>query len=159
MVSPRCGSTRSSPRLATKPDEPVPGDERRSARPVRRRGAARIRELLRGAELVTTSRLTLAEAGRVLARLRITTPALAATLASREADFAAESDLWAVAPIDEDVLARCARPFPVEPVRTFDAIHLATLEKLSSSVPRLVVVSTDDRLRTNAGALGFEVAP
>lgn len=122
-------------------------------------GAEVIREKVRGAPLVAASRLTLAEVGRVLARLRATDPELAAKVAPREAAFVAESELWAIAPIDDEVLARCARPFPVEPTRTLDAIHLATVERLSGSIPHLVVLSTDDRLRRNAVALGFEVAP
>lgn len=122
-------------------------------------GADRIREQMRDAPVVATSRLTLAEVGRVLARLRATDPDVAAKLAPREAAFVAESELWAIAPVDDEILARCTRPFPVEPVRTLDAIHLATVERLSSGIPRLVVLSTDDRLRRNAVALGFAVAP
>ena len=50
-----------------------------------------------------------------------------------------------------------ARPFPVEPVRTLDAIHLATLEVLGE-VPQLVtVVTRDARMGENARAMGYGV--
>jgi hypothetical protein len=40
-----------------------------------------------------------------------------------------------------------------------DGIHLATVEKLSAAVVRLVVLSADDRVRRNAAAPGFAVRP
>lgn len=121
--------------------------------------ALEIREALATAELVATSRLTLAEVGRVLARLRVIDPEVAARVAPREAAFSADSELWFVSPLDDEVLTRCARPFPVEPVRTLDAIHLATIERLSAALGRFAVLTTDERVRRNAEILGFEVAP
>ena len=118
-----------------------------------------IRRLLREADLVATSRCTLAEVGRVLARLRLLEPEVAAAAASNEAQFSSDSELWVIHPVDEAVWARCARPFPVEPVRTLDAVHLATIEKLSGVVDHLVVLSVDSRIRANATALGFDVLP
>ena len=52
------------------------------------------------------------------------------------------------------VLARALQPFPVA-VRTLDAIHLASALVLRQAVPDLVVLTADDRLRTNATLLGF----
>jgi len=55
-------------------------------------------------------------------------------------------------------IVECAgRPFPLEPIRTLDAIHLATLELLESSAHDVTVVSRDVRVRENARALGFVV--
>ena len=59
--------------------------------------------------------------------------------------------------VTEAILVRAARPFPIEPVRTLDAIHLATAEALGD-VPALVTVTTRDfRVRDNAIALGHPV--
>lgn len=33
---------------------------------------------------------------------------------------------WTLFQVSEAVLARARRPFPVEPIRTLDALHLAT---------------------------------
>jgi hypothetical protein len=41
------------------------------------------------------------------------------------------------------VLARVGRPFPVEPIRTLDAVHLATAEELAEP-PALVTIMTRD---------------
>ena len=123
-------------------------------------GDARIRELLAVEhQLVVTSRLTLAEVARVLARLRACRPADAVRAATREAALLRAAELWLIHPVDEEVLGRCGRPFPVEPVRTLDAIHLATVERLAGAVTPLAVLSTDDRVRLNAEALGFDVLP
>lgn len=122
-------------------------------------GAESIRNDLRSAALVVTSRVTLAEVARVLARIRTLDPVAAAALGPREAAFTADTERWGIDPIDEAVWARCARPFPAEPVRLLDALHLATIEKLSAALPDLVVLSTDDRVRRNAEALGFTVRP
>jgi predicted nucleic acid-binding protein len=60
--------------------------------------------------------------------------------------------------VSEEILARAGRPFPVEPIRTLDAIHLATIESMSD-VPQLVtVVTRDARVARNARALGYAVA-
>jgi predicted nucleic acid-binding protein len=56
------------------------------------------------------------------------------------------------------VLDRAGRPFPVEPVRTLDAIHLATAELLGEAPQLVTVVSRDDRVRANARVMGFGVA-
>ncbi len=118
-----------------------------------------IRATLAAATVVVTSRLTLAEVGRVLARLRVQEPTVAAAVAPREAELQADSELWAIQPVDDEIWARCARPFPLEPVRLLDAVHLATVEKVSGTLAGLVVLSTDERVRRNAAALGFEVRP
>lgn len=94
-----------------------------------------------------------------MARLRVLDPGLAARVAPRESAWLSDSELWAVEEVDEAVLARCARPFPHEPVRMLDAVHLATAERLSSALPDLLVLSTDDRVRRNASGLGFAVRP
>lgn len=118
-----------------------------------------IRRLLRDADVVATSRCTLAEVGRVMARLRVLEPEVAAGAAPNEAQFATDSELWVIHPVDDTVWARCARPFPVEPVRTLDAVHLATVETLSGLIDHLIVLSVDSRVRSNAKALGFAVLP
>jgi predicted nucleic acid-binding protein len=62
-----------------------------------------------------------------------------------------------VAEVNESVLERAGRPFPIEPVRTLDAIHLATLENLGASPAQVIVVTRDHRVRDNAIALGYQV--
>lgn len=62
-------------------------------------------------------------------------------------------------PIDLDLRDGLARPFPIEPLRTLDALHLATA--LSVRVPGEIVgfACLDERLRASAAALGFVLLP
>jgi predicted nucleic acid-binding protein len=104
-----------------------------------------------------TSALTVVEVSRAIIRAR-----LAGRLTDqqqREAIRALHalvrrSDIVSVA---ESVLARASRAFPVEPVRTLDAIHLATLEALGEPPSLVTIVTRDTRVRENALALGYEL--
>lgn len=61
------------------------------------------------------------------------------------------------AAMDYAILERAVAPFPVEPLRTADAIHLATALRWAQEGP-VQVLSTDERLLENARALGLLVA-
>jgi len=54
----------------------------------------------------------------------------------------------------QPVLARALDPFPV-PVRTLDALHLASMEFLRSQHQVVRLASYDDRLTAAAGRLGI----
>jgi predicted nucleic acid-binding protein len=60
--------------------------------------------------------------------------------------------------VSDEILVRAGKPFPVEPVRTLDAIHLATLETLGEAPQLVTVVTRDERIARNARALGYVVA-
>jgi hypothetical protein len=62
-----------------------------------------------------------------------------------------------VVAVTDAVLARVRRPFPVEPVRTLDALHLATIELLGEPPPLVTVATRDVRVRHNLHALGYVV--
>jgi predicted nucleic acid-binding protein len=62
-----------------------------------------------------------------------------------------------VVAVTDEVLARVARPFPPEPVRTRDAVHLATAELLGKPPQLMTIVTRDIRVRENAAALGYAV--
>ena len=57
------------------------------------------------------------------------------------------------------MLERARRGFPREPVRTLDAIHLATAVQFQEAIPDLAVVSLNERIRYNAQALAMTVVP
>lgn len=62
-----------------------------------------------------------------------------------------------VVDVSASVLARLGRPFPVEPVRSLDAIHLATIETLDEDPAAVAVVTRDHRIAENARAMGYLV--
>ena len=59
--------------------------------------------------------------------------------------------------VDRAVLVRVRRPFPIEPIRTLDAVHLATAEVLAEPPALVTIVTRDARVRDNARALGYAV--
>jgi hypothetical protein len=61
--------------------------------------------------------------------------------------------------LNELVLQRAQQTFPQEPVRTLDALHLASAQIWVEGVEPLTMVSHDNRVRENARALGFAVLP
>jgi stalled ribosome rescue protein Dom34 len=63
-------------------------------------------------------------------------------------------DLIVMAP---DILTRTAASFSVEPVRTLDAIHLASIESLDEDPQNVVVVTRDKHIEVNARAMGYGV--
>ena len=104
-----------------------------------------------------TSAFTLAEAARAIVRART------ADRLSPEQERAAVRGLRVfsrrcfVVAVTDTVLARVGRPFPVEPIRTLDAVHLATAELLGEPPQLVTIVTRDARVRDNARALGFAV--
>ena len=104
-----------------------------------------------------TSALTIAEAARAILRAR-TTARLTADQerAAVRALRRFERRCFLVA-VTDPILARVSRPFPVEPIRTLDAVHLATAELLGEPPPLIVMVTRDVRVRENAQALGYAV--
>ena len=61
--------------------------------------------------------------------------------------------------MDGAVVHAARQGFPVEPVRTLDAIHLATVWLFRATRRDLVLLSCDGRVRRNAEAWGVPVLP
>ena len=119
----------------------------------------KIKALLQAAEFVTASDLTVLECDRMLVRA-VTLGRITETEAidrSRELTGAARK--WSLLRISQEIVERARRPFPVEPVRSLDAIHLASILASRATMPGLEVLSLDDRLRSTARDLGFMLQP
>lgn len=82
-----------------------------------------------------------------------------AAASERRAVLARTADHWIVFDLDTTVVDRTRRPFPAEPIRTLDAIHLATASLAHSLVPDMVVLALDRRVRASARQMGFTVLP
>ena len=118
-----------------------------------------VRAALDGADRVVTSSLTALECARGLLRAKL------AGRISRMQELATLRVLddaeitWDVHSLNERVVVRARATLPVEPVRTLDALHLATALVLQEAIGPLAVLSFDERVRANAMALGFAVLP
>ena len=120
---------------------------------------SRVREVLRHAELVMVSDLVLIECDRVLIRAITLGEIDEATAADRRAHLNAAAAHWHLYRLSLDIVDRARRPFPLEPVRTLDAIHLASALAVRSTVPGVELLSLDDRIRRSGQQLGFRLQP
>jgi PIN domain len=123
------------------------------------KGSRHLCAAMDAAEKVATSVLTILEAGRGVLRAagegRIT-DADASRLKGLLARAVSE---WNLMEITGEIRARAAEAFPVEPVRTLDAVHLATVLEFARVFPDISVLSTDSRILANLEPLGFRPAP
>jgi hypothetical protein len=106
-----------------------------------------------------TSALTTAEIGRTLQRLNAIGQIDVDSGGRAWAAYTAAAAHWRIYGVTDAVLHRVRQPFPREPVRTLDAVHLATAVLYGLDVAPPVVLSADSVVRANAEALGFAVAP
>lgn len=110
-------------------------------------------------EGLVTSSLTFVEATRAIARARREgrlEPAEAREAERQLATFERSCD---VVPLGDEVLRRARQPFPVEPIRSLDALHLASACLLDAELGGLDVASCNVRVRENAASLGFTLVP
>lgn len=121
--------------------------------------AGRIEQSLASAGAVVTSELTAAEVGRSLQRLVATARIDGDAGAAAWAAYAHAAAHWRLYAVSARVLLRVRQFFPREPVRTLDAVHLATALQYALEIAPPTVLSTDQALRSNAEALGLSVAP
>jgi predicted nucleic acid-binding protein len=105
-----------------------------------------------------TSALTFAEAGRAIIRARAAGRLTAADEQAAVRALRTFERRCFILDVDRAVLARVRRPFPLEPIRTLDAVHLATAELLGESPQLVTIVTRHARVRGNAEALGYVVA-
>ena len=113
---------------------------------------------LAGADNVVASSLTELECRRALTR-----GAAAGRLTDMERRAALQllQDAvrqWTVMAMDGPVLERAGCAFPIEPVRTLDAIHLAAALAFRDELGDVTLLSHDERIRANAAELGLVLA-
>jgi predicted nucleic acid-binding protein len=115
--------------------------------------------LLAAEQLIIASDLTLVECDRALHRAVALRELTEADAADRRAHLARVSSHWTLLRIGSEVIERARQPFPGLPIRTLDAIHLASLLVARSAVPGLTLLSLDTRVRDAAAQLGIELSP
>lgn len=116
------------------------------------------RQLAEAAE-VFTSVLTLVETDRVLIRAQVVDGLKEGDVIARRRALARASRHWHLLHLHEEILDRARRQFPGAPVRTLDALHLASALTAHAAVPELAVLSLDSSIRRTSADLGLEVFP
>ncbi len=118
-----------------------------------------IRRWLSAADAILASDLTLIECDRVLFRAAALGELTEAEAADRRAHLRMASSRWHLLRIGPEIVERAREPFPGQPIRTLDAIHLASVLAARSAVAGLELLSLDDRIRRAARGLGLQVRP
>ena len=121
--------------------------------------ASAVRQHLAKADIVIASDLTLIECDRVLIRAAAFGDLTEADAASRRAHLTTAAAHWNILRISSEIVDRARQPFPGEPIRTLDAIHLASALVARSAATGLEVLSLDDRIRAAAKKLGLPLQP
>lgn len=119
----------------------------------------RIRQLLTDADAVVASDLTIIECDRVLIRAAALGEITEASAADRRAHLTAAAARWHVLRIGPEIVERARRSFPGDPIRTLDAMHLASALAARSAVAGLELLSLDDRIRRAGRLLGLQLRP
>jgi predicted nucleic acid-binding protein len=120
-------------------------------------GEPRAREAvsaLNRAQTVVTSVLSLVEVERALNRSEHQHSLTAGQTEKLRGMLARGKAGWILMEISEEVRARACRTFPAEPLRTLDAIHLATALVFLRVFPDLRLLSFDSHILENARRLG-----
>ncbi|MCX5756343.1 MAG: type II toxin-antitoxin system VapC family toxin [Gemmatimonadetes bacterium] len=118
-----------------------------------------VSDVLESATLVFASALTAIECARGVHRA-----AALGRITARQADGLLEEYRmleagWDRIEIAERVVRHASAPFPVEPIRALDAIHVASASAARERFADVAMLSFDDRVRANAAALGLTVLP
>lgn len=111
------------------------------------------------ADLIIASDVTLIECDRVMIRAVALGALEESDAVQRQARLNAVSAQWALLALGEEIIERARRAFPVEPIRTLDAIHLASALVARKATGNVAVLSLDHRVRQAAGQLGFPLSP
>jgi uncharacterized protein len=117
-----------------------------------------ITKLTKSTRLVTST-LTLVEATRALRRALRDSRKLETEYHLAERRLFAFERSSEIMNLNEPVLARARQDFPQEPIRTLDALHVASALVWQDKIGDIQMVSCDDRVRQNAAALGLDVWP
>jgi hypothetical protein len=118
-------------------------------------GGNEMRSTVDGADAVVTSLLTFAEAERALIRSERGGRLRGGDVQRIRGHLERIRASWIAMAISEEILTRAGQGFPIEPLRTLDAIHLATALVFARAFPELRVLALDRRVRKNAESLGL----
>ena len=118
----------------------------------------RVKALLDDALHVVTATLTSIETLRALHRAVAEERIDSATCRRLEGRYQRAVAQWTLLELSDSVRTRASAPFPIEPVRSFDAIHLASALEALLLLPDLGVLSLDQRVIANLEPLGLPSA-
>lgn len=118
-----------------------------------------VRRALQGAEFVVTSDLTLIECDRAFHRARSLGELSGDRFAELRGELARVAAGWVLLRVSDEIVERARDGFPEEPIRSLDALHLASTLITEALIPETVLLSHDRRVRRCARAFGLRLLP
>ncbi|MCP4659131.1 MAG: type II toxin-antitoxin system VapC family toxin, partial [bacterium] len=110
-------------------------------------------------EFVVTSDLTLIECDRVLHRAASLKELSAERVSACRRALYGAAETWILLRISGAIVERARGPFPEEPIRSLDALHLASVLDTVALIPETSLLTLDERVRRCGLALGLRVLP
>lgn len=114
--------------------------------------------ILNNADTIVSSVLTVLEIERALIRAEAGKDIKPGDAQKLRGIFKKVSSGWFLMEITEEVRLRVLKTFPVEPIRTLDAIHLASVLEFTQLYNNLLTLSFDKRINENLEPLGLGTA-
>ncbi len=111
--------------------------------------------MINESEIVISSVLSIIETKRALLRAEFQQEITPSDAQRLKGQFSNTIIGWSFLEITESVRDRAAQPFPTEPIRSLDAIHLASMLELLQLYPDMEALSFDNRIIDNIEPLGL----
>lgn len=108
---------------------------------------------------VVTSDLTIIECDRAIARANAEGRMTATAARAVSSDLDSATAKWDVLALLPSIVDRARRPFPFEPIRSLDALHVSWALHARAAIPDLAMLSLDTRVRRIADSAGISVLP
>jgi uncharacterized protein len=118
-----------------------------------------IRRVLETSVFVVTSDLTLIECDRALHRARSLGQLSTEISAALSSELRNVTAGWIRLRLIDEIVERARESFPEEPIRSLDALHLASALTTRAAIPEAALLTLDDRVRRCGRQLGLTVLP
>jgi predicted nucleic acid-binding protein len=118
-----------------------------------------VQHLLEDAQMVVASDLTIVECDRTLIRATVAGDLSETRAGKLREGLARTAAGWHRLRLDRAVLERARHSFPREPLRTLDALHLASALAVREALPDFALLTLAERIRAAGAELGLAVAP
>ena len=120
---------------------------------------SKVAEALDSATFVVSSELTLVECDRALHRAAHLETLPDGSIEDCRSVLQQAASRWILLTLASPIVQRAREPFPEEPLRSLDALHVASALEARTSEPSLALLSLDHRVRRCGRALGMEILP
>ncbi len=118
-----------------------------------------VRRTLEAAEFVVASDLTLVECDRAFHRVHSLGELSTERFVELRSELVRLASGWVLLRVSDEIVERARDAFPEGPIRSLDALHLASALHTAALIPETALLTHDERVRRCALALGLRLLP